>query len=68
MQKIQIKSRSFVKSTKIAIASLESFVKLHHDEPSKGPSGDQLLKYTISQTKDQDESKRIDAACDLCQM
>lgn len=53
MQKIQIKSRSFVKSTNIAIASLESFIRLQHhdDKPGEEPPEDRLLEHVISQIK-----------------
>lgn len=58
LEKIKVKSRSFVKSTTIAIDTFELFLQEKH-----GIS----LESMIKEISTLDEEKRIDSTCDVCQ-
>jgi len=58
LEKIKMKSRSFVKSTTIAIETFELFLQEKHNISLDG-----MIKEILSL----DEEKRIDNTCDVCQ-
>lgn len=58
IEKIQVKSKSFVRSSTIAITSFEVFLQKKHQISLDG---------MIKEILQLDEEKRIDAICDVCQ-
>jgi len=55
---IQVKSKSFIKSSKISINSIDSFLNQRYETN---------LEDLIAEMLDVDDEKRIDTICDICQ-